>query len=105
MLICWRQLTLGALNSSRTAYAAFSLDPKTFFTSYKFGNPGGRFTCQMYNKVSPAHVLVVHSLMIVRLFSPSSKGARPMLETQRRASSVAMSALRTCQIKSSAAWL
>lgn len=58
-----QQLTLTALNSSRTAYASFSLDPRTFFINYNFDvrNPPGksdRFTCQLYNRVSlhlPCH--------------------------------------------------
>ncbi|KAH0290623.1 Rad9-domain-containing protein, partial [Aureobasidium sp. EXF-3399] len=44
-------LTLTALNSSRTSYASFALDAKTFFLSYDFGlGQGARFTCQLYNK-------------------------------------------------------
>ncbi|KAI5268946.1 Rad9-domain-containing protein [Aureobasidium subglaciale] len=44
-------LTLTTLNSSRTSYASFSLDAKSFFLSYNFGlGQGARFTCQLYNK-------------------------------------------------------
>ncbi|KAG9956911.1 Rad9-domain-containing protein, partial [Aureobasidium melanogenum] len=44
-------LTLTTLNSSRTSYASFALDAKTFFLSYDFGlGQGARFTCQLYNK-------------------------------------------------------
>lgn len=49
------QLTFTALNSSRTAYASFSLDAKQFFIDYDFdvnnaASAGDRFTCQLYNK-------------------------------------------------------
>lgn len=49
------QLTLTALNSSRTAYASSSLDARQFFISYEFNandasSAGDRFTCQLYNK-------------------------------------------------------
>jgi cell cycle checkpoint control protein RAD9A len=49
------KLTITALNLSRTAYASFSLDAKSFFISYHFnGKPavkgGDRFTCQLLNK-------------------------------------------------------
>ncbi|KAF4553684.1 DNA repair protein rad9-like protein [Elsinoe fawcettii] len=47
------KFTFTALNSSRTAYAAFSLDPAIFlsydFDSHASSTPG-RFTCQLYNK-------------------------------------------------------
>ncbi|KAI4727723.1 Rad9-domain-containing protein [Aureobasidium sp. EXF-10728] len=44
-------LTLTTLNSSRTSYASFALDAKTFFLSYDFAfGQGARFTCQLYNK-------------------------------------------------------
>ena len=55
-----------ALNSSKSAYASFSLDRINFFDKYDF-NPAlakgretpedaeARFTCQLYNKVSPQH--------------------------------------------------
>lgn len=51
------QLTLTALNLSRTAYASFALDARSFFVSYEFKNTlsvkgGDRFTCQLLNKVS-----------------------------------------------------
>lgn len=51
------KLTLTALNSSRTAYASFALDAKTFFINYDFdvrhaSSGGDRFTCQLFNKVS-----------------------------------------------------
>ncbi|GAM90518.1 hypothetical protein ANO11243_085620 [Dothideomycetidae sp. 11243] len=49
------KFTFTALNVSRTAYAAFSLDAGTFFLSYDFDSHGsrtpGRFTCQLSNKV------------------------------------------------------
>lgn len=49
------QLTLTALNSSRTAYASFSLNARSFFISYNFSpsesTSGDRFTCQLYNRV------------------------------------------------------
>jgi cell cycle checkpoint control protein RAD9A len=49
------KLTITALNNSRTAYASFSLDARTFFVDYDFnGKPnakaGDRFTCQLLNK-------------------------------------------------------
>jgi cell cycle checkpoint control protein RAD9A len=56
------QLVLTALNSSKSAYASFSLDATVFFEKYNF-NPStakgrqsldddeARFTCQLYNKV------------------------------------------------------
>lgn len=57
-----RQLTITALNLSRTAYAAFALDSRSFFISYDFRGGGGgssssvkggdRFTCQLLNKVN-----------------------------------------------------
>ncbi|WPH02781.1 Rad9-domain-containing protein [Acrodontium crateriforme] len=48
-------LTITALNLSRTAYASFALDAKTFFISYDFQatsslKNGDRFTCQLLNK-------------------------------------------------------
>ncbi|THY31573.1 Rad9-domain-containing protein [Aureobasidium pullulans] len=44
-------LILTTLNSSKTSYASFALDAKTFFLSYNFGlGEGARFTCQLYNK-------------------------------------------------------
>ncbi|KAI5205859.1 Rad9-domain-containing protein [Aureobasidium subglaciale] len=44
-------LALTTLNSSRTSYASFSLDARSFFLSYNFGlGQGARFTCQLYNK-------------------------------------------------------
>lgn len=52
------QLTLTALNLSRTAYASFTLDAMNFFIEYDFSpvntaaKGGGRFTCQLLNKVS-----------------------------------------------------
>lgn len=51
------QLTLTALNSSRTAYASFSLDANSFFLVYDFNvrktqGRSDRFTCQLFNKVS-----------------------------------------------------
>ncbi|KAF1978339.1 hypothetical protein BU23DRAFT_524885 [Bimuria novae-zelandiae CBS 107.79] len=43
-----------ALNSSKSAYAALTLDGKQFFSSYEcvpsHGGPDGRFTCSMYTK-------------------------------------------------------
>ncbi|PNS13788.1 hypothetical protein CAC42_3281 [Sphaceloma murrayae] len=49
------KFTFTALNSSKTAYAAFSLDPNTFFLTYDFDSHAsatpGRFTCQLYNKI------------------------------------------------------
>ncbi|KAF2263737.1 hypothetical protein CC78DRAFT_517975 [Lojkania enalia] len=48
------RFTFTALNSSKSAYAALSLDAKQFFTSYECipsqGSPDGRFTCSMYTK-------------------------------------------------------
>lgn len=54
------QLTLTALNLSRTAYASFALDARAFFIHYKFDSQsktsgGDRFTCQLFNKVSSHH--------------------------------------------------
>ena len=57
-LLTLEQLTITALNLSRTAYASFALDSRGFFISYDFkGSPAGtakgadRFTCQLLNKV------------------------------------------------------
>ncbi|CAI6340253.1 unnamed protein product [Periconia digitata] len=48
------KFTFTALNSSKSTYAALTLDSNTFFTSYECvpGNGGsdGRFTCSMYTK-------------------------------------------------------
>ena len=49
------KLTITALNLSRTAYASFSLDAKSFFINYDFKSKpamkgGDRFTCQLLNK-------------------------------------------------------
>ncbi|KAK5718637.1 hypothetical protein LTR15_008370 [Elasticomyces elasticus] len=53
------KLTVTALNLSKTAYAAFALDAKTFFIDYDFSassntsaKTADRFTCQLLNKVS-----------------------------------------------------
>lgn len=51
------KLVLSALNSSRSAYASFTLDKGAFFEKYTYGltsesTEEGRFTCQLYNKVS-----------------------------------------------------
>jgi hypothetical protein len=56
------QLSLTALNSSKSAYACFCLDGADFFDEYLYSSnfserkrPDGvveaRFTCQVYNKV------------------------------------------------------
>lgn len=51
------QLTVTALNISRTAYASFALDAKSFFINYESSlgsstvNGGDRFTCQLLNRV------------------------------------------------------
>ena len=60
---CLSQLSLTALNSSKSAYASFTLDSQVFFSKYHFtsSHPNqtrptgldGRFTCQLYNKVRP----------------------------------------------------
>ena len=55
-------MVLTALNSSKSAYASFSLDRNVFFDEYNFSpiiikdkhatdNVESRFTCQLYNKV------------------------------------------------------
>ncbi|KAE8832226.1 hypothetical protein PTNB85_06618 [Pyrenophora teres f. teres] len=48
------KFTFTALNSSKSAYAAVTLDGKQFFASYEcrpsHGGPDGRFTCSMYTK-------------------------------------------------------
>ncbi|CAO2647818.1 Nn.00g087400.m01.CDS01 [Neocucurbitaria sp. VM-36] len=48
------RFTFTALNSSKSAYAAVTLDGKQFFTKYEcipsHGGPDGRFTCSMYTK-------------------------------------------------------
>ncbi|KAF1842411.1 uncharacterized protein K460DRAFT_380268 [Cucurbitaria berberidis CBS 394.84] len=48
------KFTFTALNSSKSAYAAVTLDGKLFFTKYECipssGGPDGRFTCSMYTK-------------------------------------------------------
>lgn len=50
------KLNLTALNLSRTAYAACSLDAKTYFSSYIFTPSNGtdRFAAKIYNKVGTA---------------------------------------------------
>ncbi len=60
-----RQLTITALNLSKTAYAAFALDARTFFIDYHFSasssaETGDRFTCQLLNKVRiPARGMIL----------------------------------------------
>ncbi|KAF1959536.1 hypothetical protein CC80DRAFT_302593 [Byssothecium circinans] len=48
------RFTFTALNSSKSAYAALTLDGKQFFTKYEcvpsHGGSDGRFTCSMYTK-------------------------------------------------------
>ncbi|KAF2644848.1 hypothetical protein P280DRAFT_495991 [Massarina eburnea CBS 473.64] len=48
------RFTFTALNSSKSAYAALTLDAKQFFTRYEcvpsHGGSDGRFTCSMYTK-------------------------------------------------------
>jgi cell cycle checkpoint control protein RAD9A len=48
------QFTFTALNSSKSAYAAITLDARQFFATYEcvpsHGGPDGRFTCSMYTK-------------------------------------------------------
>ncbi|KAF2033728.1 hypothetical protein EK21DRAFT_86198 [Setomelanomma holmii] len=48
------RFTFTALNSSKSAYAAVTLDGKQFFAQYEcvpsHGGPDGRFTCSMYIK-------------------------------------------------------
>ncbi|KAF2280092.1 DNA repair protein Rad9 [Westerdykella ornata] len=48
------RFTFTALNSSKSAYAALTLDGNQFFASYEFlsshGGSDGRFTCSMYAK-------------------------------------------------------
>ncbi|KAI4692939.1 uncharacterized protein J4E88_001309 [Alternaria novae-zelandiae] len=48
------KFTFTALNSSKSAYAAITLDGRKFFASYEcvptYGGPDGRFTCSMYTK-------------------------------------------------------
>lgn len=102
-----QQLTLTALNSSRTAYASFALHARAFFLDYDFksnnaGSGGDRFTCQLYNRVCSLQVIEVYSLMIYRLCKPSSKVARLMLEDERRPSSSATSRFRTDQMRQNA---
>jgi cell cycle checkpoint control protein RAD9A len=61
-LLLFLQLSLTALNSSKSAYACFCLDGADFFDEYLYSSnfserkrPDGvveaRFTCQVYNKV------------------------------------------------------
>jgi cell cycle checkpoint control protein RAD9A len=50
------QLSITALNLSRTAYASFALGARSFFIDYEFqgtvsAKGGDRFTCQVLNKV------------------------------------------------------
>ena len=56
------QLVLTALNSSKSAYASFSVEKNIFFEKYHLNNLQARsqqsrddneahFTCQLYNKV------------------------------------------------------
>ena len=56
------QLSLTALNSSKSAYASFCLDGSDFFDKYFYSSDSSegersdgvseaRFTCQVYNKV------------------------------------------------------
>ncbi|KAG9192048.1 cell cycle checkpoint control protein RAD9A [Alternaria panax] len=48
------KFTFTALNSSKSAYAAITLDGRQFFADYEcvptHGGPDGRFTCSMYTK-------------------------------------------------------
>ncbi|CAN9142502.1 hypothetical protein CC77DRAFT_1017290 [Alternaria alternata] len=48
------KFTFTALNSSKSAYGAITLDGRQFFANYKcvptHGGPDGRFTCSMYTK-------------------------------------------------------
>jgi cell cycle checkpoint control protein RAD9A len=58
------KLTFTALNSSRTAYASFSLEARAFFIDYQFqsnsqATGGERFTCQLLNKVGRLDVLLL----------------------------------------------
>lgn len=75
------QLTLTALNLSKTAYASFALDSRAFFIEYDFnGNSqvggGDRFTCQLYNRVSRLRgVCAWNADLRIRLYSPYSRGA------------------------------
>jgi cell cycle checkpoint control protein RAD9A len=55
LLLTREQFTLTALNLSKTAYASFALDARSFFISYAFNanspaSSGDRFTCQLYNR-------------------------------------------------------
>ncbi|KAL4944582.1 hypothetical protein BDV06DRAFT_220100 [Aspergillus oleicola] len=43
-------LRLSALNSSKTAFAAFVFEPETFFERYDFYYTNGKFSCQVYLK-------------------------------------------------------
>lgn len=51
----YNQLCLSALNSTKSAYGAVSLDANQFFTGYKFvpgdDDPDDRFTCCLQVKV------------------------------------------------------
>jgi cell cycle checkpoint control protein RAD9A len=74
LYLCLSQLSLTALNSSKSAYASFSLDSRVFFSKYHFeiSSPSnharstslnGRFTCQLYNKVRSQYLIGDHRLM------------------------------------------
>jgi cell cycle checkpoint control protein RAD9A len=64
------KFTFTALNSSKSAYAALSLDSKAFFTSYECipsqSGSDGRFTCSMYTKA-------LLSVFKGRLYDPSGR--------------------------------
>ena len=56
LLICMK-LVLTALNSSKSAYASFTLVGSKFFSRYHFKGSGeagarGKFNCKIYNKVA-----------------------------------------------------
>ena len=89
------------LNSSRTSYASFALDPKSFFISYNFGlDQGARFTCQLYNKVSfRTYVVVQDDPIVDRRFFLCSKVADLTLVVEIHRSSGAKSVLKTSPTK------
>ncbi|PVI07398.1 hypothetical protein DM02DRAFT_608944 [Periconia macrospinosa] len=64
------KFTFTALNSSKSTYAALTLDGKAFFTNYEcvpsHGGSDGRFTCSMYTKA-------LLSVFKGRLYDPSGR--------------------------------
>lgn len=101
------QLSLTALNSSKSAYASFAFDASKFFSSYSFApaaaNVDGRFTCRIYNKVRYPSGPLSSRLTVRRRSSRSSKAASSTQGGEIRRSIGAKSAYKTGMIKQNAA--